>query len=46
MDADLPDALREGYATSDGYRWICDRCFEDFRARFGWSLDVTDSKDA
>jgi hypothetical protein len=25
-----------GYRTSDHYRWICDRCFEDFRAEFEW----------
>ncbi len=46
MDANLPDVVREGYVTSDGYRWICDTCFEDFRARFGWSLEIVDSRDA
>jgi hypothetical protein len=44
MDADLPEVLREGYATLDGC-WICDGCFEAFRARFGWSLDVASSED-
>lgn len=34
----LPDALHEGYATLDAYRWICPTCFEDFRERFGWTL--------
>lgn len=34
----LDDTLREGFATTDRYRWICPTCFEDFRARFGWSL--------
>jgi hypothetical protein len=38
MDADLPDVLREGYATVDEYHWICDTCFADFRERFGWTL--------
>jgi len=36
---ELPDALRVGYTTEDCYRWICERCFEDFRARFNWRLD-------
>jgi len=38
-----PDALREGYCTTDGYHWICEPCFNDFRDRFGWS--VADSTD-
>ena len=42
MDADFPGVLREGYVTADGYRWICDTCFHDFRARFEWSTEVTD----
>lgn len=29
----------EGYATPDGYHWICDRCFSDFRERFAWKVD-------
>ncbi len=29
-------ALHEGWSTPDEYRWICDRCFNDFRTRFGW----------
>jgi hypothetical protein len=32
----IPDALREGYTTSDGYRWICNQCFSDFRGQFKW----------
>jgi hypothetical protein len=38
MDVDEPDVLREGYATADNYRWICNECFNDFRDRFGWTL--------
>jgi hypothetical protein len=34
----LPDAFREGWTTSDGYYWICDQCFQDFRDRFEWTL--------
>jgi hypothetical protein len=30
------DVLTEGYHTLDGYRWICSRCYEDFREMFGW----------
>jgi hypothetical protein len=32
------DALREGYATPDGCRWICKGCFDDFAALFGWRV--------
>jgi hypothetical protein len=31
-----PDALHEGWATVDEYRWICDNCYRDFKERFGW----------
>lgn len=37
-DAALPDVLRQGYSTPDGYRWICDTCFSDLREHFGWNL--------
>ena len=30
------DELREGYATLDEYRWICVRCFDDFKHAFKW----------
>ena len=32
------DALHEGYATPDNYRWICQNCFSDFKDRFAWRL--------
>ena len=35
---DGPDILQKGWATADGYRWICDQCFADFRARFDWQI--------
>lgn len=38
MEADFAGVLREGYATPDGYRWICETCFRDFRELFGWNL--------
>ena len=26
--------LHEGYATEDKYRWICDKCFNDFKKKY------------
>jgi len=34
----IPEALHEGYATLDNYRWICASCFNDFREKFAWTL--------
>ncbi len=31
---------REGYTTADEYRWICEKCFTDFRERFQWRLSL------
>ncbi len=42
MVEDHPDMLDEGYATLDDYHWICDRCFQDFREQFRWTV-VTDA---
>lgn len=28
----------EGYATPGRHRWVCARCFEDFRHEFDWTL--------
>ncbi len=36
------EALREGYATADDYRWVCTQCFGDFKDHFGWS-DTSDA---
>ncbi len=38
MAIDRLDVLREGYCTEDEERWICDRCFEDFRRQFEWTV--------
>ena len=27
-----------GYSTADESRWICRRCFDDFRVRFNWHV--------
>jgi hypothetical protein len=32
----LSDGLKDGYATSDGYHWVCAECFEDFKEEFEW----------
>jgi len=43
---DGPDLLKEGYATTDDYHWICSQCFEDFKDRFHWSVleDMEDTE--
>jgi hypothetical protein len=30
--------VREGYATVDGYYWMCATCFADFRDDFEWTV--------
>jgi hypothetical protein len=32
------DALHEGYATNNAYRWICKACFDDFMDLFEWKV--------
>ncbi|MGI5929943.1 hypothetical protein [Pseudoflavonifractor sp.] len=34
----IDGTLHEGYATEDGYYWICPDCFRDFKAMFGWTV--------
>ncbi len=31
-------SLHEGYTTEDNYRWICEKCFNDFREDCEWEL--------
>ena len=38
MDRDLADVLREGYVTVDGGRWICKKCYDDFKEMFDWKV--------
>ena len=33
-----PEALREGYTTSDNDCWICPDCFNDLKEQMGWKL--------
>ncbi|MBP7936891.1 MAG: hypothetical protein KA354_19795 [Phycisphaerae bacterium] len=28
--------LHEGYVSPDGYYWVCETCYADFRELFGW----------
>ena len=35
----IADSVHQGYCAADGYRWICLKCFEDFKADFHWSVE-------
>ncbi len=37
--------LREGFTTEDGYRWICQVCFEDFKNEFQWNVVRSEDPD-
>jgi len=45
MVGDDPDTQHQGFATVDDYRWICDRCFNDFQEMFHWRLIPASVKD-
>jgi len=30
------DVLNVGYTTPDGYRWVCEQCYNDFKKKFKW----------
>ena len=30
--------LNFGYCTLNKYYWICDKCYDDFKDIFGWSV--------
>ena len=38
MPGSEPETFQEGYATVDGYRWICKQCFNDFAELFAWQV--------
>ncbi len=38
MTVVLPDTLQLGYATDDGYRWVCVECLDDFSDMFEWEV--------
>lgn len=31
-----PDFICEAYATIEGNRWVCPKCYEDFKEQFQW----------
>jgi hypothetical protein len=33
----IPNCLTQGYTTIDEYRWICEQCYNDFKADFKWA---------
>lgn len=40
--SERPGDLNEGYTTEDEYRWICEKCYEDFKEQFHWSVREED----
>jgi hypothetical protein len=28
--------LKSGYSTEDGYHWVCEQCYNDFKEEFNW----------
>ena len=34
------DLLVEAYATENGHRWVCPKCFGDFRELFQWKVVI------
>jgi hypothetical protein len=32
------DECNAGYVTKDGYHWVCERCYEDFKSLFEWKV--------
>jgi hypothetical protein len=38
LAADDKDAVDRGYVTEDGYHWVCEECFADFRDQMGFRL--------
>ena len=35
---DILDTLHIGYVTNKNYHWICEDCYEEFKALFRWKL--------
>lgn len=34
----VSDCSDNGYVTCDGTYWICNKCFDDFKNKFKWSV--------
>ena len=37
-DSTLKNSIQKGYSTQDNYHWICENCFNDFKALFAWKV--------
>ena len=35
---ELENMLHSGYCVVDENRWICEKCFSDFKKRFQWAV--------
>ena len=33
------DAITDGFESTDRKRWVCEKCFNDFKGMFGFVLD-------
>lgn len=36
--SEFEDDLHTGYTANNGYYWICEKCFNDFKVQFHWSV--------
>ncbi|MBS6591680.1 MAG: hypothetical protein KH324_09310 [Ruminococcus sp.] len=34
--SNYPNTIHDAYCTEDEYHWVCDNCYNDFKARFNW----------
>ena len=39
MEQGQAGTLQYGCSTPDGYYWVCEQCFQDFRVMFRWHLE-------
>ena len=39
METSNDGTLTEGYATENNYRWVCQRCFNDFKSEYKWNVE-------
>ena len=30
------NTIHDAYCTEEEYHWVCDNCYNDFKARFNW----------
>ncbi|MBQ7171519.1 MAG: hypothetical protein IJR89_04500 [Clostridia bacterium] len=41
--SELEGDLHIGYTANDGYYWICEKCFNDFKVQFHWTVKKTEN---